>query len=324
MKRIFAAALVLTAVMLALPRFFWPTAAEPETPEPTPDKTAAPLDSDKSRTVRLLSGDTVTEIGVFDYLTGVVAAEMPVSFEPEALKAQAVAARSYLQRFIAEPKHEGADICADSSCCQAYLTPDELMANWGDDYNEYAKKISAAVEATDGEYLSYDGQAALCAFHSSSEGATESSADVWSDVPYLRSVESPETAEEVPNFVSTVESADIDFRDTILYLHPEADMTGSADSWISDTRRTGSGRVAAMVIGGVEFTGGELRRLFSLRSTDFDISHDAGKFVFTVRGYGHGVGMSQYGANALARSGEDYRAILGHYYPGTVLVSCKE
>lgn len=137
-----------------------------------PDKAAEKLEPDESRSIRLLSGDTVVEIGVFDYLTGVVAAEMPVSFEQEALKAQSVAARSYLQRALASPKHEGADICADSACCQAYLSPEQLKSSWGDKYAQYSEKISAAVRATDGEYLSYDGKPALAAFHSSSDGAT--------------------------------------------------------------------------------------------------------------------------------------------------------
>ena len=318
MKRILAAALVLTALMLALPRFFVPRTDDAP---PAPDKTAAPLGSDKSRSVRLKTDDGVTELSVFDYLVGVVAAEMPASFEPEALKAQSVAARSYLQHLIDHPKHEDADVCSSSACCQAYLSAGELKSAWGAEHDARLGKIKAAVEGTDGEYLSYDGQAALCAFHSSSEGATASSAEIWSDLPYLQSVSSPETESDVPNFITTERLSDLDFRDTVLYLHPEADMTGEPSEWVGNTRRTDSGRVAAVTIGGVEFTGSELRTLFSLRSTDFDLSREDGGFVFTVRGYGHGVGMSQYGANTLARRGEDYRAILRHYYPSTLLIA---
>lgn len=320
MKRIVCAALFMTLIVMALPRLFPVRDAAPQ-PDSAPDKAAEKLKPDESRSIRLLSGDTVVEIGVFDYLTGVVAAEMPVSFEPEALKAQSVAARSYLQRALASPKHEGADICTDSACCQAYLSPEQLKSSWGDKYAQYSEKISAAVKATDGEYLSYDGKPALAAFHSSSDGATEDAGAIWSDVPYLKSVSSPETGDSVPNFQSTVVNSDLDFRDTILYLKPEADMTGDADSWLGETTRTASGRVASIVIGGVSFTGSELRSLFKLRSTDFELTHADGSFTFTVHGYGHGVGMSQYGANAMARSGSDYREILAHYYPSTFLVA---
>ena len=316
MKRILCAALVMTLAVLSLPRLFPVSGAMPGG-----DADAAPLAPDAGRQIRLLSDGEVTQLSVSDYLAGVVAAEMPAAFEPEALKAQAVAARSYLQRAAGEPKHEGADICSDAACCQAYLSPGQLRESWGERYDEYARKISGAVGATDGEYLSYDGQPALAAFHSSSDGATEDAAALWSDVPYLKSVSSPETGDEVPDFTSRVVSSELDFRDTILHLAPEADMTGPPSGWVGEIKRTASGRVASIVIGGAELTGSRLRGLFSLRSTDFELEYDGESFVFTVHGYGHGVGMSQYGANAMAASGADYRSILAHYYPGTFLAA---
>ncbi len=288
------------------------------TPQPT-SVTAQKLSADEKRRVTVLIGDKPYEMSVHDYLIKVVAAEMPVSFEPEALKAQAVAARTYLQRALASPKHDNADICASSECCQAYSTEKTLREKWGEDYEQYLEKISAAVEDTDGEYLSYEGAAALAAFHSSSAGVTENSGAIWNELPYLVSVSSPETAENVPNYISKQTLKDIDFRDTILYLKPEADMTGEASSWVSSIERNDSGRVEKAVIGGVEFTGAELRKLFSLRSTAFELTHSDGQFTFTVTGYGHGVGMSQYGANTMAKNGSDYREILAHYYPGTTL-----
>mgnify|MGYP002524610886 FL=1 len=310
----------MTLIVVSLPRLF-PIQSSDLPPENGPDKAAEKLGADSERSIRLLCGDEIVNISVSDYLTGVVAAEMPVSFEPEALKAQSVAARSYLQRAINSPKHEGADICADASCCQAYLTSEQLRSSWGDKYEAYIKKISDAVAATDGEYLSYDGAPALAAFHSSSDGATEDASALWSDVPYLKSVSSPETGDSVPNFVSTVERSELDFRDTILCLKPEADMTGDASTWVGKTELSSSGRVASVVIGGVTFTGSELRTLFGLRSTDFELSYNDGKFTFTVHGYGHGIGMSQYGANVMAKDGSDYRDILAHYYPSTFLVA---
>lgn len=321
MKRLLLSSMLLTCVTLAVVIM---TARAPVTPqaEPTPPAaTAKTLDADEKRYITVLCGDEPVKMTVRHYLVGVVAAEMPVSFEPEALKAQAVAARSYLQRFLADPKHDNADICAKSDCCQAYLSIAKLREKWGDSFDTYIKKVRSAVAATDGEYLSYGGKAALTAFHSSSAGATEESGAIWSELPYLKSVDSPETADSVPNYVSTLSLADIDFRDTILYLKPEADMTGDASAWIGKTELSSSGRVASVVIGGVSFTGSELRTLFGLRSTDFELSYNDGKFTFTVHGYGHGIGMSQYGANAMAKKGADYREILAHYYPSTFLVT---
>ena len=319
MKRLLLSSIFLTAVTLAVVIM---TARVPVTPQPEvtpPAATAKVLEADEKRSVTVLCGDEPVKMTVRQYLVGVVAAEMPVSFEPEALKAQAVAARSYLQRFLSEPKHENADICAKSDCCQAYLSEAKLKEKWGKNYDTYIEKIRSAVSATDGEYLSYGGKAALTAFHSSSAGVTENSGAIWSELPYLKSVDSPETADAVPNYISTLTLADIDFRDTILYLKPEADMTGEASSWVSKIERNASGRVQSATIGKVKFTGAELRKLFSLRSTAFELKHENGQFTFTVTGYGHGVGMSQYGANTMAKSGSSYKEILEHYYPGTTL-----
>ena len=319
MKRMLLSSIILTAVTLAAVLFTAGAPVVPQAESAPPEVSAASLGADEKRSVTVLCGDKPVKMSVRQYLVGVVAAEMPVSFAPEALKAQAVAARSYLQRYLASPKHKNADICASASCCQAYSSEKQLREKWGKNYDTYIKKISDAVSATDGEYLSYGGKAALTAFHSSSAGVTEESGAIWGALPYLVSVDSPETADSVPNYISTLTLADIDFRDTILYLKPEADMTGEADKWVSEIKRNDSGRVQSATIGKVKFTGAELRKLFSLRSTAFKLEHSNGQFTFTVTGYGHGVGMSQYGANTMAKSGSSYRDILEHYYPGTKL-----
>ena len=246
---------------------------------------------------------------------------MPASFQDEALKAQAVAARTYAMYCAKGQKHGEAQVCTDYACCQAWQSDEALRQKWGGDYDTYSQKIRAAVEATAGQYLSYEGQPVFAAFHSSSAGATEDCGQVWNPSPYLVSVSSPETAEDVPNYISTVECTPLDFRDTLLYAHPEADFTGEESGWIGEVRLDGSGRVASAVLGGVSMKGTELRQLFSLRSTAFQLEYTGESFCFTVTGYGHGVGMSQYGANVMAREGETYSGILAHYYPGTVLVS---
>ena len=310
MKRLLAMALVMTLVSAALP--FWMLKSfEVTQPE---EKKAEKLSDDGEYKIKLLCGDETIELSAFDYIVGVVAAEVPVSFAKEAIKAQAVAARTYLEHGRKNPKHENADICADFECCQAYMSQDALKEKWGKNYDKYIDIIKSAVAETDGEYLSFEGEPILAAFHSSSAGATEEG-----DYPYLQSVPSPENEENVPNYITTLTLRDIDFRDTVLYLKPEADMTGEADEWIENTELTSSGRVGSMTVGGVSFTGAELRKLFSLRSTAFTVEHADGEFTFTVTGYGHGVGMSQYGANVMAKDGADYKEILSHYYPGTEL-----
>lgn len=293
-----------------------PSAAVEEAPP-----SAAPPAPPAPETIAVLLPDGGTqEMDVQDYLTGVVAAEMPASFHPEALRAQAVAARSYALYCASYAKHGTAQVCTDYRCCQAWQSTEQLKSKWGEEYDANFETIRSAVDATRGEYLAAGGQAVFAAFHSSSASYTESSADVWSAVPYLVSVESPETAEDVPNYVSTVVCSPIDFRDTVLSAHPEADFSGPEEGWIGELRRDGSGRTASLVLGGAALDGKEIRSLFSLRSTAFELAYDGGSFVFTVTGFGHGVGMSQYGADKMARLGADYREILAHYYPGTELV----
>ena len=293
------------------------------TPEPitTPELAAALAPYPAPETVTVKNGDEVQEMDMQGYLVGVVAAEMPASFEPEALKAQSVAARSYALYCAATGRHgDTAQVCTDFACCQAWSSEDTLRRNWGDSYDEKLEKIKTAVEATAGEYLCYDGAPVFAAFHSSSAGATEDCGAIWSARPYLISVDSPETAEEVPNYISSVELSALDFRDTVLYARPDADFTGDESEWIGEITRDGSGRVASAVLGGEKLSGTELRSLFSLRSTAFTLEYTGSSFLFTVTGFGHGVGMSQYGANAMAKSGADYREILAHYYPGTQIV----
>ena len=299
-------------------------AAAPISPEPcaaAPTPSPDPVPFSLPETVRLLTGGQTLELALEDYLCGVVAAEMPASFPAEALKAQAVAARSFTCSGASSHKHGEATVCADPACCQAWLGEEDLRARWSDDYEANAEKIRAAVEQTAGQVLCYGGAPVFAAFHSSSAGATEDCGAVWNPRPYLVSVSSPETAEDVPQFVSTVSCWPVDFRDTLLSLHPEADFSGPLGGWIGELCRDASGRVAEASLGGVSFSGVELRRLFSLRSTAFDLRYEDGLFVFTVTGFGHGVGMSQYGAKVMAEQGEDYTEILAHYYTDTELES---
>ena len=307
-------------------------AAVPELPGASPEADALREDQQQdaltagemaaegeSRTILVLCGGETREFTLEDYLLGVVAAEMPASFPDEALKAQAVAARTFALYCAAGGKHRPADICTDPGCCQAWIDGDRLRENWGADYEANLARIRQAVESTAGQVLVYEGEPVFAAFHSSSAGATEDSGAVWNPRPYLVSVSSPETAGDVPGYLSTLRCSPLDFRDVILSACPEADFSGPEESWIGALHRDASGRVESLELGGAALSGTELRRLFSLRSTAFTLEYAEGAFVFSVTGFGHGVGMSQYGAKVMAQNGADYIQILAHYYPGTTL-----
>lgn len=268
--------------------------------------------SDEAACLTLLTGEGAVSITMAEYLPGAVAAEMPVSFGMEALKAQAVAARTYTLR---AGRHTDGDICTSSSCCLAYKTDAQLRDFWGDDYDANIQAVKQAVIQTDGQYLTYGGEIIQAVFHASSAGATENSAAVWTALPYLISVESPETADSVPELVSNARFTPEELSEA-LCISP----TGEPETWLGDTKLDSAGRVESAVIGGTVFSGKTLRSTLGLRSTAFTVSFEGGEFVFSVAGFGHGVGMSQYGAKLLAAQGWDYEDILAHYYPGTELV----
>ena len=290
------------------------------TPTPSPAISAAPTPAparaDGGQTLRvLMKGGGVVEMTLADYLWRVVAAEMPAGFEPEALKAQAVCARTYTLWKTAAGSHgEEADICADSSCCQAYTDPAEAAEKWGEHNGEYSAKIARAVADTDGQVLTYEGELIQAVFFSSSTYTTEDAAAVWgSSLPYLVSVESPE-GDEVPNYRSTVTLTAEQMR--ALAVSAGASLSGKTSGWISGISYTASGRVASLKFGDVTLSGGGARTLFGLRSACFTVRETDGVFTFSVTGYGHGVGMSQYGANAMAAAGKTWQEIVTHYYTG--------
>lgn len=277
-----------------------------------------PGDLDGEMVLKVLAGDTVEEMTLGEYLVGVVRAEMPASFEPEALKAQTVAARTYtlskMERTV--EAHPDADVCTDITCCQAYIDPADAAANWGENAQTYTDKIAAAVADTDGMAALFQGQPIQAVFFSSAPGQTVDAVEVWgSDVAYLKSVSSPE-GEEVPNYHSqAVFSAD-QVRQAVLAAYPAADLSGDPSGWFGTPTTNEGGTVSSIPVGGVTLTGGQVRTLFSLRSACFTVAWDGSNFTFSVTGYGHGVGMSQYGANAMARAGSTFRDILTWYYTG--------
>ena len=272
---------------------------------------------DAVTTLRVKQGDSVTEMSLGEYLQGVVRAEMPASFEMEALKAQTVAARTYtLYKIQTGGNHADADICTDSTCCQAWISREAAAENWGQSAEENEYKIDTAVAETDGMTMLYDGAPILAVFHSSSPGRTRNSEDVWSSaLPYLRAVDSMEEGDGIPNYYSRVEFSKEEFRQLFLAEYPQAKLEGGASGWFSNFDMDGLS-VKTVEVGGAKVRGTQIRSLLSLRSAAFEVEVEGDTLVFYVTGFGHGVGMSQYGANQMAKAGSTYIEILTHYYTG--------
>ncbi len=266
--------------------------------------------------------NTVFESDIEEYLVGVLAAEMPASYEMEALKAQAVAARSYILSNMdtPNPKHPSANVCTDSTHCKAWLSEADAKAKWKSfDKILYWNKLRSAVDSTRGEYMVYDDQVVEAFFFASSGGKTENSEDVWgSSRPYLKSVESSGDTSSSDCY-STLALGLSDFKSK---LQPFFSQSLGSDTplQIGTITRTQGGSVAEIVLFGKPFKGTEIRSVFGLRSANFIIDTVDDKVIFKVAGYGHGVGMSQVGANYMAKSGQNYTEILSHYYTNIQIV----
>lgn len=256
----------------------------------------------------LSSTKDVVELELEEYLKGVIFAEMPTSFSLEALKAQAVAARTYTLKKLSTSNH----ICDDPTHCQAWRDPTAS--------NDY-EKISKAVIETSSEELTYLGEPIEAFFHSSSGGKTENSENVWSTAkPYLISVESPGEEKIMSTFYSSEEISYEDLANKInKYKNKNVITSTNLKNKIKVLSKTDGNRVKEIKIQDTILTGTEIRNIFDLRSANFDIELKSKSIVFNVSGYGHGVGMSQWGAEVMARNGSNYKEILYHYYPGTLL-----
>ena len=253
------------------------------------------------------SNGSVINLNMTDYLIGVVSSEMPASFNLEALKAQSVLARTYALK----AKQTGKKL-TDTVSTQNYIDIDQMKNKWGNSFNIYYNKIKNAVENTNEEYLSYNGNYIEALYHSTNNGKTESSFDVFGNYyPYLISVSS-EYDKNASSYLRTISMP----LDTI---SNKLGLSLNNDSVISILSYTDGGNIKEININGNNFSGKKVRELLGLRSADFDISISDNNANITTRGYGHGVGMSQYGANGMANAGYSYKDILSHYYPGTTL-----
>ena len=259
--------------------------------------------------VKRESKNIIEEVPFEDYVVGVLAGEMPVSFDIEALKAQAVAARTYVMKKMADNKDKEYDI-VDTVQNQVYISNEELKEKWQDNYSEKINKVKQAVLETKGEYLTYNGKIIEAFFFSTSVGKTENSEEIFSSAePYLRSVDSSWDAEVSPVFSESNEFSLQEFYDKL-------NLKNQEKLNIKITETTSTGRIKKIKINNKNFTGSKVYSLLELRSTFFTIEQIGSNVVVTTKGYGHGVGMSQYGALAMAKKGYKYDEILKHYYQG--------
>ena len=289
---------------------------QPSDPSPTTSVTETTAVEQRSGEVLVMHSDgSVRGMPVETYLCRVLLREVPASFDEEALKAQAVVARTYALKRIRDVKKHGQEaVCTDASCCQGYCTEEEFLLNGGT--QEDVEKIRAAVAATRNQVLLYNNELIEATYFSCSGGRTEDAMAVWgADIPYLQSVESP-GEEMAAHYTDTVTFSSDHFAEKLGFS-----PAGNPETWIGEVTYTPGGGVETIQIGEREFEGTQLRGLLGLRSTSFVISAVGDTVTITTKGFGHRVGMSQYGAEAMAVSGKDYTQILSYYYPGTELAS---
>lgn len=279
-----------------------------------PPSEEAPKTESTAYNISVLRTDgTVEKMELEAYLVGVVLGEMPADFEIEALKAQAVVARTYtLKRHTSGMKHPDGAICTNPSCCQAFKSPSDYIASGGKTGS--VARISEAVKLTAGQVILYNNQLIEATYFSCSGGRTEDAVAVWgTEIPYLQAVDSP--GEENAKYHTDNISYTVQEFARLLNLNTQTKPA----NWIGTVRYTDGGGVDTIEIAGKAFKGTTLRQLLNLRSTAFTISVAGNTVHIATKGFGHRVGMSQYGADAMALTGKDYRQILQHYYPGTEL-----
>lgn len=278
-------------------------------------------DYKKYNTIKLLHTETgeIEEVNIDEYLYSVVSAEMPANFHEEALKAQGLVARTYtIYKIVNGSKHQGADICDSANCCQAWISKEERFAKWNEaECESNWQKIVSAVEATKGKIITYEGQPINAFFHSNSGGTTETATNVWggTNYPYLQIVET--AGEDVyTQYSSNVTLTKEELIQKIKEYYSDAEINFENEKEIQILENTESGRVKKIKFGNKEISGVEARTILGLRSAKFTVRIEGDNVIFEVLGYGHGVGMSQTGADSIAKLGNDYETIIKHYYTG--------
>lgn len=261
----------------------------------------------------------IEELPIDEYLYGVVSAEMPVNYEIEALKAQAISARTYtiFKIMNSSGKHQDADICDDWACCQAWISKQDRLNKWEEKKEENWKKIVSAVDSTAGKIITYNNEPINAFFHSNSGGITESVSNVWGekDVPYLKSVETS-GEDGYSQYSSEVKLTKQELVDRLKKEYKDIKIDFNEEECIKIKEYTTSKRVKTVKFGNQEIPGTKVRSLLDLKSTNFNIKIDGENVIFSVIGYGHGVGLSQTGADSMAKAGSNCEEILKHFYTG--------
>lgn len=317
MKRLAAAIAVLMLLLFVIPLVLLEDDSGKK-----PEKDMRP-GSDLSINVYMCDTDRIVSMKLEDYILGVVAGEMPLSFHPEALKAQALAARTYtmlrMKRFGGKgcSKYPGAEICTDPTHCQAYKNPASIKQD--------LDKLKEAVYGTAGEVIVYDNKLIDAVFHSTSGGKTENSEEIWSNrVPYLRSVVS-RYEEHSPKYIARQEISVDNFIQCMKKLDPGIVISKkNIKNGIKILERSEGGRITRLQVGDKVFSGTDVRNALGLNSANFSFTLEGNTILFTVVGNGHGIGMSQYGADGMAKNGASYRDIVLHYYQGVDIVSMSD
>lgn len=313
MKKLFIYILVFVCIIFIIPSVFTKKRRVSKKEEDIVENTKnveekEKYDYSKFAKIKLLHTKTgeIEEIPIDKYICGVVSAEMPASYSIEALKAQAVVARTYTlyQIINSKGKHQDADICDDFACCQAWLSKEDRFAKWNEEEAEQNwGKIEDAVYKTQGQIITYLGEPIDAFFHSNSGGITETANNVWggSNFPYLQSVETS-GEDEYSSYNSEVELPKEDLISKLKEKHPEIEIDWNEEDAIKILEYTQSNRVKTLKIGNIKIAGTEARAIFGLKSTNFKVDTEDNKIKFEVQGYGHGVGMSQTGAEAMAKA----------------------
>ncbi len=256
-------------------------------------------------------------------LCGTVASEMPARFESEALKAQAVASYTYFCHLReTKPKNQNYDFKINPQKRINFITKEQMQKNWGSNFSKYNKKIKNAINEVFPKRLTYKGKPIFASCHAMSSGITEKSSDIFGgELPYLVNVESKGDKLE-KNYETKTEFSQDEFKKILIDNNSECKLNGNPKNWVKNYERTKAGTIKQITIGNQKFKGKDLRAFFNLKSSNFVIDYNSSKnkFIIITFGYGHGVGMSQCGANYMAKQGKNYKEILAWYYPNTKLI----
>ncbi len=320
MKKLILLILIFVLICFAIPIIFTKKYNSQEVIAEVPEQKQE-YDYKQYSTIKLLHQETgeIEEIGLDEYLYGVVSAEMPASFEMEALKAQATVARTYtIYKIVNGSKHEGADICDLASCCQAWISKEKRFESWNENERETNwQKIVSAVEETKGKIITYEGEPINAFFHSNSGGTTETATNVWggTNYPYLQVV-TTSGEDAYTQYSSEVTLTKDELIQKLKEYHSDIEINFEDEDAIKILENTESGRVKSIKFGNIEISGVEARTIFGLKSAMFSVVIEGDNISFKVLGYGHGVGMSQTGADSMAKLGNNYEEIIKHYYIG--------